>query len=1164
MTIFQLISQDPSVSHLFEAIEGKRAHIKVGGVGEGLVPLLAALLFKKFSRTLLLLLADEDRMDKSWQILEKMGIPLLRFPPLESFFGEKSASSEELRAERLHVLSLLTEENPSIIVTTIKALLQPCPLPQFLRDNSCFLRKGEALAQEELLSFLKNAGFSRTHRVEQLGEFALRGGIVDVFPANSTLPLRLEFLGDVLESLRIFEPQSQISAKELEQTLIIPWRQFPLLEAQISVIEEKLKEAVEGFRREKKDIESRLLQEEVGTDLAFLKQRTRFLDEDYYFPFFSKAATLLTYLPRDTLVLLEEGKWQEAFQAVRFSSEGAYSASIERGEVLPYPHVEWLSPEGQGQYFSLLPDESTLLRWLENFSFLSLTPFSAKLQLETKTTPSFQGQVGEFKGFIHSWAASGGIVVLTGRALDRQKEILKAERAQQIESLDSLLEKGGIYFWAIPLSPGFSLPQLSLLFLSDWELFGWWKKGKTTKVYRQSRTIGAWEELRTGDFVVHENYGIGKYDGLVNLTIDNSSRDYIQISYAEEDKLYIPTEQIYLVQKYLGDETKLPHLTRLHSQEWNQTRKRVKRSVEVVAQELLELYAKREMVKPEGLPPIPLWEENLAMSFPYEETPDQERAIQEVIMDFEQGKLMDRLICGDVGYGKTEVALRAAFRTVLNSKQVALLAPTTILCQQHYNTFQERMRDFPVKVEALSRFRSQKEQQTVIEGLRTGTVDIVIGTHRLLSEDIQFKDLGLLIIDEEQRFGVEHKEKIKKLREDIHVLTLTATPIPRTLQRSMLGILDVSLIETAPANRFPVKTFVVEADDELIRNAILREMKRGGQVYFVHNRIRGLPYWLSKLEMLVPEAKIAVAHGKIAEDNLEQTIYQFAQGDYDVLLCTAIIESGIDIPNVNTLIVSDAQNLGLAQLYQLRGRVGRGDLHAYAYFLFPRKKGLSEEAERRLEAIRDFTHLGAGLKIAMRDLEIRGAGNLLGEEQHGFMMAVGFQMYRQLLEETIEHLRSGGRKEIERKRTTVELALDAYIPSNYVEDEATKMELYERLSAIKKLEELTSFRREMRDRFGPIPIPFQTLMEVVRTRIMAEGLGIDRIFLQDNLLFFSWGKRVAFEPSSLVMLAEKFPRRLKVREQDLYLRLERNEVQQALGIVVQILQGLSFKAMKDE
>ncbi len=1157
MTLLQLISQDPSVSRLLKEIESRRLHLTVGGVGEGFVPLLTALLFKKFSRPLLLLFAGEERMNQTLQLLEGMRFSPLRFPPNESFFGEKSASSADLRAERIRTLSALDGKDPPLILATIKSLLQPCSLPQFLHDHSLLLRRGETVDQERVLSFLRTAGFSRTHRVEQLGEFAVRGGIIDVFPPNLHSPLRLELMEDVLESLRSFDPQSQISAGECEEAVLFPWRLFFLPEARIGAIRENLKSTVEALRRKGKNSEARLLSEEVGTDLAFLGQGTWFLEEDYYLPFFSPAATLLNYLPKESLVLLEEGKWQESYQVVRHSSEGAYAASVERGEVLPYSNVEWLGPELKSQHFSLLPDEGSLLSWLESFSLLSVTPFSSSFQLEMETIPSFQGQIGEFKGYVHSWANAGGTVILTGRALDRQKEILKEEKIVAIDNLDFPLEKGRAYLWAVPLSPGFSLKS-SLLFLSDWELFGWRRRMKPIRAYRQSRTIGTWEELRSGDYVVHENYGIGKYDGLVNLTIDNSSRDYVQISYAEEDKLYLPTEQIYLLQKYLGDEAKPPHLTWLHSQEWSQVKKRAKRSAELVAKELLNLYARREMMKLESFPKVPLWEENLALSFPYDETPDQDRAINEVIGDLEQGKLMDRLICGDVGYGKTEVAIRAAFRTILNGKQVALLAPTTILCQQHYNTFLERMREFPVKVDTLSRFRSPREQQAVIDGLRKGSVDIVIGTHRLLSQDLQFKDLGLLIIDEEQRFGVQHKERIKKLRGDVHVLTLTATPIPRTLQRSLFGILDVSLIETAPPNRFPVKTFVVETDDELIRNAILREMKRGGQVYFVHNRIRGLPYWQGKLEVLVPEAKIAVAHGKVPEEHLEQMIYHFAQGDFDVLLCTAIIESGIDISNVNTLIVSDAQNLGLAQLYQLRGRVGRGDLHAFAYFLYPEKKALSEEAERRLEAIRDFTHLGAGLKIAMRDLEIRGAGNLLGEEQHGFMTAVGFQMYRQLLEETIEQLRSGRPEKREgRKRTTVELALDAYIPAQYVEDEATKMELYERLSSMKRPQDLTSFRREVRDRFGRIPIPFQILMQGVNARILAENLKIERIFLQENLLIFFWGEKASFEPSALVSLATKFPRRLKVREKELYLRLERDEPERALDIAVEILHSLS-------
>ncbi|HOV80861.1 MAG TPA: transcription-repair coupling factor, partial [Bacillota bacterium] len=612
-------------------------------------------------------------------------------------------------------------------------------------------------------------------------------------------------------------------------------------------------------------------------------------------------------------------------------------------------------------------------------------------------------------------------------------------------------------------------------------------------------------ELKVGDYVVHVNHGIGRYLGVVPLAIGGIRKEYLLVQYAGEDKLYVPVDQVGLIQKYLGGEGDAPRLSRLGGGDWARVKGRVKDAVRDMAGELLALYAARETMKGHSFGPDTVWQREFEDTFPYEETPDQLRATEEVKADMESNKPMDRLLCGDVGYGKTEVALRAAFKAVVDGKQVAVLVPTTILAQQHYNTFQERLAGFPVKVEVLSRFRTLREQRRVVEGLERGTVDIVIGTHRLIQDDVRFKNLGLLVVDEEQRFGVAHKERLKMLRKNVDVLTLSATPIPRTLHMSLAGVRDTSILETPPEDRYPVQTYVVEEDPVLIREAIRRELNRGGQVFFVYNRIMDLERVAMWLQELVPEARIAVAHGQVKDDELEQVMLDFIGRQYDLLVCTTIIENGLDISNVNTLIVKEANMMGLAQLYQLRGRVGRSNRLAYAYFTYRRDRVLGEAAEKRLAAIREFTELGSGFKIAMRDLEIRGAGNILGTEQHGHIAAVGFDLYCRLLEEAVREAR--GEKAVQPVETSVELPVEAYIPDTYVPDTNQKVELYKRIAGLFSLEELGYLEEELRDRFGALPEPVQNLLAVAKVRIMAAGLMIRTISLLPGQL------RVIFSPS---------------------------------------------------
>jgi transcription-repair coupling factor (superfamily II helicase) len=1152
VTLTELLLSDPGLNTALQYLQTGNP-IRIGQVGEGLRPILVLALRQALQRPLLLVLAQAEAMERMAALFGEWNAPHQTFPALEPYFGEKAPADSIALASRLSAVWSLRQKPAPLVLTTMKALLQPCPSPTFFQQHCLALQSGQILYREELLDFLNQSGYSRTPRVEALGEYSVRGAIVDFFTPSSSIPMRLEFEGDRLDSIRTFDPTSQISETSHSQALILPWRAFQIHAEGLSVLQAAVDKQKKKLREGQHTSEARFLEETVGSDLQLLQKGVHFLGEEFYHPFFAPVASLLQHMPSDTLILgEEEGKLQPAFEENRRSSETAYRIALERGEIPPYGTVSWQVGGPDSCEVAFLPNWETLEAGMRTFDRMSLSPFGADIDLPTETLPSFQGQLSDFLPILKGWLKELRRVILAGRGLARYQDLFKSQGIPLAEyQPDAPLQPGVATLWKSPLSPGFNLPTLGVTLVSELELFGWRRRPKTERKYRQAKSLSSWEELKPGDLVVHETYGIGRYQGLATLNIDGMARDYIQICYAEEDKLYVPSEQIYLVAKYLGDHARFPSLTRLHSTDWSRTKRRVRRAVEEVAKQLLEMYAARELAKPEPFPGAEPWEEDLAMTFPYEETPDQDQAIQDVLSDLERGKAMDRLVCGDVGYGKTEVALRASFRAVLSSKQVAILAPTTILCQQHYNTFQERLRNFPMKVEMLSRFRSPREQLDILKRLEEGKIDILIGTHSLLGQRVHFRDLGLLVIDEEQRFGVMQKERIRQWKGDLHVLTLTATPIPRTLEMSLLGIREVSLIETAPVNRVPVKTYVVEADEGLIRTALIRELERGGQSFVVHNRIQGLPRLLSRLQASLPDVRIATAHGQMPEDRLEKTMWDFAQGNYDILLCTAIIESGIDLPNVNTLIVLDAQNFGLAQLYQLRGRVGRSASHAYAYFLYPKHRALPEEAEKRLEAIRDFTTLGAGLKIATRDLEIRGAGNILGEEQHGFMVTVGFQLYRQMRGEPAP---MEGEEEIPPPpRATLELEVNAYIPSSYVPDEGSKMELYERLAILRTTEPLILLWQELRDRFGTIPIPVENLLRVSRVRVLAERAGISRIRLDDRLLVFSIEGEAHFDTERLVLLARRYPRRFKVREGDFYLRLEEEERAKALDQVEEIL-----------
>jgi transcription-repair coupling factor (superfamily II helicase) len=724
------------------------------------------------------------------------------------------------------------------------------------------------------------------------------------------------------------------------------------------------------------------------------------------------------------------------------------------------------------------------------------------------------------------------ILVLVS-AKDKGERLLELLRDDDIpgvyvDRLQKELQIGNCVITQGSLETGFEFPSFKLAVFTELELYGRQKtKPRPSKVEEGLRLTP--QEMRVGDYVVHINHGIGQYLGIEVLQVDNRSKDYLFIRYAGEDRLYVPTDQIHLLQRYIGLEDGAPRLSKLGGNEWARVKKRAKESVQEMAEGLIKLYAEREAVEGFAFPEDTPWQRDLENSFPYQETPDQIQAIAAVKRDMEKSRPMDRLLCGDVGYGKTEVAIRAAFKAVASSKQVAVLVPTTILAQQHQRTFEERFESFPIKIAVASRFQSASEVARTMEGVKKGTVDVIIGTHRLLSKDVTFKNLGLVIVDEEQRFGVAQKERLKELSTNVDVLTLSATPIPRTLHMAMVGVRDMSVIETPPEDRYPIRTYVVEYDEQLIRQAILRELARQGQVYFVHNRVQSIEYIYGELAKLVPEARIAIAHGQMDETVLERVMLDFYHGEFDILLCTTIIETGMDIGNVNTLIIDNADHLGLAQLYQLRGRVGRTNRVAYAYFTHRKDKILTEEAEKRLGAIKEFTELGSGIRIAMRDLEIRGAGNLLGPEQHGFIASVGFELYCKLLDDAISELKNDGEVQAAPPDPVLDLQVDAYIDDSYVQDPGQKVELYQKIIALDTLEDCDDLEEEVQDRFGDLPDAVRNLLEIARIKILARQMGVGSIAVRSNKFQLKFLEGLAIDATTYAALYTQYKGKISYR-----------------------------------
>lgn len=1066
----------------------------VHGAPGSLRSLVVAALHRLTGRPFLVITASTALAERRARDLSTLlGERVHFFPALEVLPYEVLARSGSLLWGRAAVLTSLLRGERGVVVAPLRALLRRLADPAWLRSLDVRLTVGMVVPPARLARLWQEAGYERVDAVEAPGQFSWRGGILDVYPPGEELPVRVEFFGDQIESLRRFDPATQRSVAGVEAAAVGPAREDLFSPEQRerahAEIARDLDATVERLVAGGRGAEARRLREKVGEHLARLRDGL-FAGVDQYLPYLCpEEYTLLDYFPQPPVVVLDEpDRLREAAAEAEKAGREQVAQLLSQGLLLPRQVDVYLSADalerrlaGQPRvFFSLLggrvPGD---VRTVVDFPGRAL--------------PVYHGHWPSFMDDLRQWRRGGRVLVVAGTS-DRGRAL--AERlgdegvvAPLMTPLTRVPEPGEVLVTEGDLETAFEVPALNLVVVTDGSVYGRAKRRQLPRPREGVRLdLG---ELRPGDYVVHQNHGIGRYLGVRTLEIEGTRRDYLFLQYAGGDALYVPTEQVHLVQKYVGPEGHEPRLNRLGGTEWARARSRVKESVRQMAQELLRLYALRQTLPGHAFSPDTPWQREFEDSFRYEETPDQRQATEEIKRDMEKPRPMDRLLCGDVGYGKTEVAIRAAFKAVMDGKQVAVLVPTTILAQQHYYTFRERLAGYPVTVEVLSRFRSPREQEMVLEQLRRGTVDIVIGTHRLLQDDVRFRDLGLLIVDEEHRFGVAQKERLKQMRLSVDVLTLTATPIPRTLHMALAGLRDMSTIETPPEDRYPVQTYVVEYSENLVREAIERELRRHGQVFYVHNRVRTIERAAARVARLVPGARIAVAHGQMREEQLERVMLQFLNGEYDVLVCTSIIESGLDMPNVNTLIVEDADELGLAQLYQLRGRVGRSNRLAYAYFTFWPGRRLSEAAERRLHALSEFTELGSGFKIAMRDLEIRGAGNLLGPEQHGFIMAVGLDMYCRLLEEAVRELQ--GQPVPEETPVNLELKVDAYLPDEWIPDPGQKIEAYKLLAAVRGPRDAELVREELEDRFGPMPPPARNLLAVARIKAACQRLGITSV-----------------------------------------------------------------------
>ena len=1106
--LMEPLINSPNIRAIESYLENNKHPIEVLGLAESGRSYFINSIYESTDKPIVIVTHSDIEAKNIYEDLNFYLTNVYYFPAKEVVFYNVDAISGDLRWARLNVIKEILSPGRKVVVTSIDAFASRYTPRKLFNEYKFTIKLGEEVELKEILDLLISSGYERVEMVEGKGECSLRGGLLDVFPPDSLYPYRIELFGNEVDSIRTFNTESQRSIEKVNKVDIFPAREIILNSEIIDEASGRISQELnKAIANNKGSQVAEKLSTIVKKNIETLQQTHSFETIDSYINLFYKPCeSFFDYLEDYIFILDDKVRSFGKLDSTYFEFKENYSVFLERGDILPIQGELLLEKE---EVVDNLERKVNLTLDALPKNFENLKPI-ATVEFQQSSLTNFQGQLDLLVEDILQKKAEGYKILILSGTRTRGERLVDTLRDRGVESsykdiVDSIAF-GEVVVTFGNLLKGFEYSEYKICVISDKEFFGEAKRKTRRKAKKQKGVskIKSFAELKPGDFVVHANHGVGVYKGIKQIDVNGHKRDYLDIVYDKGDKLYVPVDQLDLVQKYIGSEGKTLKVNKLGGGEWQKAKAKARKSINEIAQDLVKLYATRSAIKGYKFSKDTQWQREFEDEFPYEETPDQLTSLEEIKKDMESDKPMDRLLCGDVGYGKTEVAVRAAFKAVMDGKQVAFLVPTTILAEQHYKNLVKRFSDFPVKIDMISRFRSAKAQKETLQAVKEGNVDILIGTHRLVSKDIAFKDLGLLIVDEEQRFGVSQKEKIKNLKKNVDVLTLSATPIPRTLHMSLSGVRDISVIETPPEERYPIQTYVVEQNDQLIRDSILRELNRGGQVYFVYNRVESIDKIAAYVQKLVPEGKVSVIHGQMTERQLENELVSFMANESNILVCTTIIETGIDMPNVNTIIVYDADKMGLSQLYQLRGRVGRSNRIAYAYLLYTKDKVLTEVAEKRLKALKDFTELGSGFKIAMRDLEIRGAGNMMGSAQHGHMAAIGYDLYCRMLEDTVKLIK--GEIDKEPIETTVDLKVDAYIPGTYIEDEIQKIEVYKKIAAIESMDDYRDIKDELEDRYSEIPDSVYNLMDIAYIKSRAKILMIEEIKETPNEVIFKFAK----------------------------------------------------------
>ncbi len=1120
-----LIEKTPSFKQIVAELQ-PATHQLITGISGSVRTVLLSAIANQTNQPILVVTDTISHMQELASDLDNL-MPdnkVYQFPVEEVLAAEVATSSPNYRLQRVLALNALVNHEQAVIVASTAGLRRNVISPEYFAQATLNIKTGGEVDPEKIRHQLSAMGYQLQKMVLRPGDFAIRGSIIDIYALNTDNPVRIDLFDTEVDSLRYFDASTQRSIDNVDAVKILPATYFILPAAEFPRVQQALSDEYEQLigtlAGEDADIKQQLANRFEPLLNALKSHRLTNELLEFSNLIYPTKHSLFDYLPHNGIIYFDDlTRVKQTAKKMVQEDGGWFKDKVAHHQMTTVPDLgndvaAMIKTDKHAQIYGAL-----FKKGLGNIKLSQIT------DLGSRTMQRFFGQMPLLKAELQRWIEQGQTVILMANSPERRKQIARTLDDFGITATETELtniKPNIVQIVAANLNNGFEMPIAGLVVITEGEMFKQVKKTRhRPQKLANAERLKSYTDLKPGDYVVHVNHGIGIFSGIKTMEVDGVHQDYMVINYRNNAQIYVPVTQLNLVQKYVSSESKTPRINKLGGNEWAKTKRRVSSKIEDIADELVDLYAKREAEKGYAFPKDDYLQKQFDANFPYNETRDQLRSITEIKADMEKPKPMDRLLVGDVGYGKTEVAMRAIFKAVTGGKQVAFLVPTTVLAQQHFDTLQRRFEGFPINIALMSRFKTPKELRETEAGLKDGSVDVVVGTHRILSKDVEFKDLGLLIVDEEQRFGVKHKEKLKQLKNNVDVLTLTATPIPRTLHMSMLGVRDLSVLETPPAGRYPIQTYVMEQNSGAIRDGIMREMQRGGQVYYLHNRVHDIEETVAHLQELVPEARIGYINGQMSENELETVLYEFIQGNYDVLVTTSIIETGVDIPNANTLFVENADRMGLAQLYQIRGRIGRSNRVAYAYFMYQPNKVLTELGEKRLAAIRDFTELGSGFKIAMRDLAIRGAGNLLGKQQHGFIDSVGYDLYSAMLSDAVA--KKQGKKQTIHSDAEVELGVEAYLPSDYVSDQRQKIELYKTIRQAKTDDEIIDIQGDLIDRFGDYPAAVGTLLLVSQLKNHADLAMIEEIKRQRdniNITFTERASRLIKAPAIIKELAQ--------------------------------------------